>query len=73
MAMSASCPQRGSGSHGLLRGLSSGLRAWADWSIDVRRRWHEGDPPPSSARWRLFGSGTALLALAAIIEKVMGG
>ena len=57
---------------GGLRGPSPSLRAWADWIIDVHKRWHEGDPPRSG--WHLlFGSGAWLLALAAIIEKVLGG
>jgi hypothetical protein len=57
---------------GHLPGPSPGLRAWADWLIDVRKRWHESDPPPSAVRW-LFRLGTGLLALAAIIEKLLGG
>jgi hypothetical protein len=70
--MSTKHLNRGDGSReGILRGPSAGLRVWADWLIDVRKRWHEGDPP--RARWRLFGSGAALLALATIIEKVVGG
>jgi hypothetical protein len=49
------------------------LEAWANWIIDVRKRWHEGDPP-RRAHWRLvLGCGTALLTVAAINEKAMGG
>jgi len=55
---------------GILQGPSPGLRAWADWIIDVRKRWHEDDPKRG---WRvLLGSGW-LLALAAIIEKAVSG
>jgi len=58
---------------GILHGPSAGLRAWADWIIDVRRRWHEGDPP-RRPRWRLvLGSSSALLAVAAIIERMISG
>jgi hypothetical protein len=56
---------------GVLRGPSEGLEAWADWLIDIHKRWHEGDP---NAGWRLMlRSGGWLLALAAIIDKVLGG
>lgn len=56
---------------GILHGPSKGLEAWADWLINVHKRWHEGD---SKAGRRLaFGVGGWLLALAAIIEKALGG
>jgi hypothetical protein len=68
-------PDRERGPHeGVLRGPSAGLRAWADWIIDVRKRWHEGDPPRGVAGTRLLlGAGAALLAAAALIEKAVGG
>jgi hypothetical protein len=56
---------------GGLRGPSLGLRAWVDWVIDVRRRWHEADP--KAGRRALLRSGGSLLALVAIAEKVLGG
>jgi hypothetical protein len=56
-----------------LHGPSEGLRAWADWCIDVHKRWHEGDPPPK-AGWRLVvGGGGWLVALTAIAVKLLGG
>jgi hypothetical protein len=66
---------------GLLRGPSKGVRAWAtffeeraDWLVDARKRWHESDPPRRTGRWRLvFGCGTSLVAVAAIVERVLGG
>jgi hypothetical protein len=60
---------------GVLHGPSPGLRAWADWLIDVRKRWHEGDPPRRAANWRLvLSSGPALLVAAMfIIERMLGG
>jgi hypothetical protein len=54
---------------GKLRGPSVGLRAWSDWIIDVRSRWHEGDPKRGRL---LLGSVAWLLAFAAIAEKVLG-
>jgi len=54
-------------------GPSASVRAWADWVIDVRRPWHQGDPPPKPG-WRLLaGAGGWLLALAAIVEKIVAG
>jgi hypothetical protein len=51
-------------------GPSPALRAWADWIIDVHKRWHEGD----RSGWRLLlGPGGWLLAFAAVAEKVLGG
>jgi hypothetical protein len=66
---------------GLLRGPSKGVRAWAaffeeraDWFVDARKRWHDGDPPPRAGRWRLvLGSGTVLIGAVAIVERVLGG
>ena len=67
---------------GILRGPSTGLRAWAtfleervDWLMGARRRWHEADPPKRPVRLRLMlGSGTALLAVAAlIVERLLAG
>jgi len=62
-------------------GPSKRTRAWvnfieecADWLIDARKRWHDGDPPRKALGGRLLiGVGTSLLALAAIIEKLLGG
>lgn len=56
-----------------LYGPSRNLRAWADWIIETRERWHKGDPPPKPG-WRLLaGAGGWLLAFVAIIEKAVGG
>lgn len=64
------------------RGPSQGILNWtaffeerADWLASFRKRWHEGDPAsPRTSRWRIvLGSGTALLAVAAIVERVLGG
>jgi hypothetical protein len=59
---------------GFLHGPPDGLRAWTDWIIDARKRWHEGDPPRAPiSRWQLaLGSGGAL-ALAALIQHLIGG
>jgi hypothetical protein len=59
---------------GLLHGPPDGLRVWVDWIIDARKRWHEGDPPRAPiSRWQLaLGSGGAL-ALAALIQRLIGG
>lgn len=61
------------------RGPSAGVEAWtaywkqlADWMIDARGRWHKVATPQKSG-WRpLLGSGW-LLALAAIVERLVGG
>lgn len=57
---------------GLRHGPPDGLRAWADWAIDVHKRWHEGDPPMKPA-WRVVGVGGWLIVLAGIVEKIAGG
>jgi hypothetical protein len=45
---------------------------FGDWLIDARKRWHEGDPASTISRWRvLLGSGTVLLAAAAIVERLV--
>jgi hypothetical protein len=66
---------------GRLRPPSEGIRAWtvywmefADWFIDARKRWHEGDPQSKAHRWRrVLGSGATVVAAAAIIERLAGG
>jgi hypothetical protein len=59
---------------GLLHGPSDGLREWADWVLEVRRRWHEDDPPPRLHPWRwVTGGGALLLGLTALIERLIGG
>jgi hypothetical protein len=40
--------------------------------IELRNKWHEGDPPKPG--WRsLLGVGGWLLAVTAIFEKIVGG
>jgi hypothetical protein len=59
---------------GILRGPSVGLQTWADWLIEFRRRWRDGDPPQRAHRGHMvLGFGGWLLALVAIIEKALGG
>lgn len=53
-----------------LRGPSPGLRAWADWVIDIRKRWHESGPPSHPWR-RAAGLGTTLYVLVAVIEHLL--
>jgi hypothetical protein len=56
-----------------LRGPSPGLRAWADWIIYVRRRWHEADPPPKPINWRrvfFLSATTTLIALPVTLPAV---
>jgi hypothetical protein len=48
-----------------------GLQAWADWLIDVRRRWREDDPPPKPGWHLMLGTGGWLLVLAEIVEKIV--
>jgi hypothetical protein len=64
-----------------MRGPSRAVRAWAlfleeraDWFIDARKRWHDGDPLGTGFWWRLIlGFATALLAAWTLVERVLGG
>jgi hypothetical protein len=66
-------PRRAQEHRGRLRGPSDGLRAWADWILDLRARWHEVDHPPKPG-WRLAVSLSGwLFVLVGIVEKITGG
>lgn len=57
---------------GLLRGPSEGLRAWADWLLDVRQRWHEG-APQRKVRASLMIATSSALVVGTIAERILTG
>jgi hypothetical protein len=46
------------------------LEAWGRWIAEFRKEWHDGDP---KSAWHVVSGSGGLLALAVIIEKVLGG
>jgi hypothetical protein len=56
------------------------VRAWTDYwlevidrLIDQRRRWHEASPARHSGRHPALRTGAWLLAIAALLERILGG
>lgn len=55
-----------------LRGPSPGFVAWVQYLLDVRREWHEGDPPSSHRRSHVLVMGGTAAVLVALAERLLG-
>jgi len=66
--------------HGLLRGPSTGFRAWTEYwlavlerVVEIRKRWREGDQPSSTrSSWPIVRGGTLVALVTVVATRVSG-